>query len=174
MSDLVPLESLLPNMLSTQLLAADVYATFLGYAREHEFDLWRQMLHQELGHIRFIGMLMEEKDLPAVELPTVRLDVFRDLCKRARRFAAESAFERTLWALRVEHAQIDFGVEALAARQVGSSPDTPVYPGPVQDHYDDLLRWAERYRGAREVAVQIARIEEHLPGSTPSSRGSVQ
>lgn len=172
MGETLPLQELLPDLLSTQLLATDVYATFLKFAREHECDLWRQMLHQELGHIRFVGMLMEEEDLPAVELPAVRMDVFRDLCKRARTYAPESAFERTLWALRLEHAQIDFGVEALAARSVGGSPDTPVYPGPVEDHYAELLKWADRYRGAREVAVQIARIEEHLPRVREERPGS--
>lgn len=161
--DSIPLQDALPDMLSTQLLAADVYATFLKCAKGDECVLWEQMIQNELAHVRFVAMLMQEESIPDVTLPGVRLEVFRDLCERARTYASESAFERTLWALRLEHAQIDFGVEALAARSVGASPDTPVYPGPVEEHYAELLKWAERYRGAREVAVQIARIEEHLP-----------
>ncbi len=163
MTDTTPLVDALPEMLSTQLLAADVYATFICHSQAEEQELWRQMLQQELAHIRFVAMMMEEDTLPAVMLPAIRMSTFRDLCSRARQYAPESAFERTLWALRLEHAQIDFGVEALAAKTVGQSLDTPVYPGPVEEHYEQLLKWAERYRGAREIAVQIARIEEHIP-----------
>jgi hypothetical protein len=165
MADTVYLKDALPDLMSTQVLAVDVYATFMKCSKGHELELWLDMLQQELAHVRFIGMLLDSEEVPDVQLPGVKLDAFRDLCERARNYARESAFERTLWALRLEHAQIDFGVEALAIKSIGEAPGTPVYPQSVDEHYDKLLEWAERYRGAREVASQIARIEEHIPGS---------
>ncbi|MBN2711017.1 MAG: hypothetical protein JXR97_01085 [Planctomycetes bacterium] len=163
MGETLPLKEALPDLLSIQLLASDVYATFFKCAEGEEKEVWANMLQQELGHVKFVAMMMEEKNVPDIVLPVVKTEVFRDLCLRARTYATESAFERTLWALRLEHAQIDFGVEALAVRSIGDAPNTPVYPGPVESHYADLLKWAARYRGAREISVQIARIEEHLP-----------
>jgi hypothetical protein len=157
------LKDALPDMLSAQLLSADVYATFVKYSRGDERQLWLGMLANELSHIKFLGMLLEEEEVPDVSLPTIKLEAFREMYIRAQDFAAESAFERTLWALRMEHAEIDFAVESLAASIVSHSPNTPVYPGPMQHHYAKLLDWAQRYKGAHEISIQIARIEEHIP-----------
>jgi len=162
-SETVLLRDALPDLLITQLLASEVYATFLKCASEQEREMWREMLAGELSNIRFLAMLIEEESIPSLQLPQVKLDPFRELCARACEYAPQSAFERTLWALRLEHAEIDFGLEALAASVVGHAPETPVYPGHVQEQYGKLLAWAARYKGAREIAIQIARIEEHLP-----------
>lgn len=159
----ITLRQALPDLLSTQLLAANVYAAFVKHSRGDEQALWKRMLLEELAHIRFLAMMIEEDRLPEVLLPEVKTAAFLDLYERAQEAACESPFERTLWGLRLEHAEIDFGLESLAANTVGQSPDTPVYPGPLQDHYSALLDWAGRYRGAHEIAIQIARIEEHLP-----------
>jgi len=154
----------LPDLLSTQLLTADVYATFLRTAQaEEEKALWSRMLQEEFAHIRFVHMLMEEPTVPRLLLPEIKIGAFREIHGRALAFAEDSAFERILWALRVEHAEIDFGVEALAMDVLSRAPDTPVYPGPVREHYAGILQHAERYRGAKEVAAQMARIEEHFP-----------
>lgn len=166
MPDTVPLEEALPDLLATQLLAADLYATFLKYSTDDEQELWRSMLCAEFRHIKFIGMLIEEGNVPKVEIPPVKIEAFRDLYTKARFNAGQSAFERTLWALRMEHAEIDFGLETFASSVVSHSPDTRVYPGPTAIAYKKLLQWAERYKGAREIAIQIARIEEHIPQCT--------
>ncbi len=163
MPDEIMLQEALPEMLSIQLLAADVYVIFLGCAQGEEQRLWQKMLTEELSHIRFIAMLMEAETVPKVLMPSVKMDAFRQLYGRAQETAPRSAFDRMLWALRLEHAEIDFGVEALAAKRMEDAPDTPVYPGPIQDHYLGLLKWAERYQGAREIALQVARIREHIP-----------
>lgn len=161
------LAEVLPQMLSTQLLAADVYATFLLYARGNEGDVYHQLLKEELSHVRFVSMMLEEQSVPEVPLPEPSLDAFRHLCENARHAARHSPFERTLWALRLEHAEIDFGLESFVAIAVSEWPDTPVCPGPVTKHYLDLIEWARRYEAAREIAIQIARLEEHV-SSAPS------
>ncbi len=162
-NETISLQKALPDLLITQLMAAEVYVTFIKYSRNKELAVWHRMLASELSSIRFLSMLMEEKELPSLALPCVRLQTFCSLCERAREFAPQSAFERTLWALRLEHAEIDFGLEALSTNVVGHAPDTPVYPGSVETEYAHLLEWALRYKGAREIAIQIARIEEHMP-----------
>jgi hypothetical protein len=155
----------LPDLLSTQLLTADVYAAFYKAAVDDEEQaLWSRLLREEFAHIRFVSMMMEDAGVPRLVLPEVKIGAFREIHDRALTFAKDSAFERVLWALRLEHAEIDFGVEALAMDSIGRTPDTPVYPAPVREHYEGLLEYAARYRGAREIAAQMARIEEHLPG----------
>ena len=166
----ISLHEALPELLITQLLAADVYATFVKHSRNKARGIWQHMLASKLSSVRFISMLMEEENLPELVLPTIKLQAFRSLCERAREFAPHSAFERTLWALRLEHAEIDFGLEALSTNVVGHAPDTPVYPGNVEAEYVHLLQWAERYKGAREIAIQVARIEEHMPHAGDADR----
>ncbi len=163
-----PIRQILPDLLMTQLLAADVYATFVKWAEGEEEALWQEMLSTELSNVRFVGMLAEEEALPPLELPPVKIEAFRELCRNAREYATQSAFERTLWALRVEHAEIDFGLERLAANVVSHAPETPVYPGRLHEQYHRLLEWSQRYKGAREIAIQVARIEEHLPRMSDS------
>lgn len=167
-----PLREALPDMLSVQLMAADIYVTFLKYALNEEREMWKMMLAQELAHIRFVAMLIEDEPAANIYIPEIKIGPFREIYLRTMEAAGESAFERTLWALRLEHAQIDFGLETLAANVVGHMPGTPVYPGPMQEHYQTILEWAERYRGAREIAIQIARIEEHIPQSSSDQSSS--
>ncbi len=162
-SDVVELRTQLPDMLQTQLLAANVYAAYLKYAQGPERAVWERMLEEELSHIRFVAMMMEAEDVPTLGVSGVRMGAFKEMAERAALAANGSSFERTLWALRLEHAEIDFGLESLSNTAVGETPDTPVCPGPMKTHYARLLRWANRDRAAREVAAQITRIEEHLP-----------
>ncbi|MCX7935246.1 MAG: hypothetical protein N3A66_08320 [Planctomycetota bacterium] len=151
-------------LLSTQLLAADVYASFTRQTRdEEEAAFWQKMLFEELGHIRFAAMMLENGKPPPALLPEIRLSAFREIHERAVAIAADAVFDRVLWALRLEHAEIDFGVEALAMDKVGRSVAAPVYPSPLREHYECLLAYAARYRAAKEIAAQMARIEEHLP-----------
>jgi len=155
---------LLPDLLSTQLLAADVYAVFLRRSEEpYERELWRHLLLEEFAHIRFVGLLLESDRPPETPLPAVRLDAFREIHDRALQFAGDSPYERALWALRLEHAEIDFGVEAMAVEALGRDPSSPVFAGTVEEHYDRILRYAARFQGAREISLQIARIREHFP-----------
>ena len=59
MTEAVSLKDALPEMLTIQLLAADVYVTFFKESRGEERELWRRMLEQELSHVRFVAMLLE-------------------------------------------------------------------------------------------------------------------
>jgi len=156
-------------LLSTQLLAADVYAAFWRLTcDEKEGAFWQKMLFEELSHIRFAAMMIENEAWRSTGQLEIHLAPFREIHSRALAVAADAVFDRVLWALRLEHAEIDFGVEALAMDMVGRSLMAPAYPVPVREHYKCLLAYASPYRSVKEISVQMARIEEHLP---PSSSG---
>lgn len=157
-----------PALLSTQLLAADVYASFYRQTCDvEEAIFWQRMLFEELSHIRFAAMMMENEAQAVAAFPEIRLAPFREIHEHAIAVAAEAISDRILWALRLEHAEIDFGVEALAMDKVGRSAVAAVCAPPVREHYECLLAYAAPYRTAKEIAAQMARIEEHLPSRSP-------
>ncbi len=157
------LKDLLPDLLTSQLVAAEVYAMFVKYSEGREREVWWQMLREELAHVNFVSRVMEQDDLPEVDISEIRLDAIKHVAREALAYGGSSAYQRVLWGLRLEHAEIDFGLEALTLGKLSGHPDVPVYTSPLRDHYEILLSLAERYRAAQEISMQVARIREHLP-----------
>ena len=162
MTDSRTFREILPDLLATQLLAAEVYTLFISRSTGEEALLWRMMLLEELDHIRFLADLLEKDTTITADLPPVRLDIIRAIAERARTNGASSTLERVEEGLRLEHAEVDFGLEALVAKRLSVSAGVPGYAGRLEDHYRELLGYAMRYRASRDIGVQIARLEEHL------------
>lgn len=151
------------DVLTTQLQAAQVYATFMRYAEGEEHELWNIMFDEELLHARCISEGIRKEAGRTLPIEDLKPEAFRDIVFGAVQAAGESSYQRLLWALRLEHAEIDFGLER-AVQQILQR--NRIWPGDstMNDHYKRLLSWARRYDGAPDVAIQIARIEEHIPG----------
>jgi len=152
------------DVLTTQLQAAQVYATFMRYSESEELDLWHTMFDEELGHARCVSEGLRQTPMPVLPLDDLKPEAFRDIVFGAVQAAGESSYQRLLWALRLEHAEIDFGLEKAVQQILGRSRICSSHSATMFDHYRRLLEWARRYDGAPDVAIQISRIEEHLPG----------
>ncbi len=152
------------DVLTTQLQAAQVYATFMRYSEGEEFELWHIMFDEELGHAHCVSEGLRLKPIPELPLEDLKPEPFRDIVFGAVQSAGESSYQRLLWALRLEHAEIDFGLEKAVQQVLSRSHAGHGQSTTMIDHYRRLLEWARRYDGAPDVAIQISRIEEHLPG----------
>lgn len=166
---MVNVRELALDMLTTQLMAAKVYAAFLRRAPSSERPLWASMLRDEFEHAAYLAEL--QGGLPDVDKPScavVRLAPFRQAVNRALGHPHLTPLQRLVVALRLEHAEMDHGLESVALQ-----PDTreslalfgrkPPIDESLVNHYRTLLRAAAPFRDVAEIGAQMARILEHYP-----------
>lgn len=154
---------LLAPLLLTQLRAADVYARFYSHSGKDEAALWKKMLRHELDHIHYLDILFTH-ELPVEDiLPLIKVEKVVAVCERAIKEADISFRVRLEHALRLESAELDYGLEALAAHEVDKLHGSVPYPGRIEDHLRDLLIVARKYEADRGLGMLIARMEELFP-----------
>jgi len=169
----LPRNKVIADLVNTQMMAARVYLAFARITHGDEYNVWKTMLQHEIDHTDFLSGLFDGDSDDPVILPPVRYDLFRELAQRALLEKDLSAIQRVELALRIEHAEIDYGLEGLLLGRHGKSP-LPPYKEGVEHHYEALFSYASRYAAAPEIAIQIERIREHYPEirfrRTPSGR----
>lgn len=163
----------LPVLLTTQLMAAEVYARFIGMSGDDEKKMWMKMLNQEIDHINYLRNIMDSSMPEGLTLPFVNTARMNEVCERATLQGMNSFILRLEGALRVECAELDFGLEALAAKRFAARRLGIDYPGDIAKHLDDLVFHAKRYAASPNIGYQILRLEELYdssvrPGSTTS------
>ena len=154
-------DTALPLLLTTQLMAAEVYSRFITMTPdEAERKLWRTLLAEEVDHVVYLRNLMASP-LPAdLRFPFINADRMNDVCHRVTLQGMSSFILRLEGALRLECAELDYGLEALAAKRLAKHQLIVNYPGDIISHIDDLVYQAKRYRASPNIANQITRLEE--------------
>lgn len=156
---------MIPALLATQLMAAEVYARFLHVSSEGERELWKKMLEEELEHVEHLRKVLSSGIVPNIAIPEVNAERMRDSCDQVIRMGSDLFLLRLEGALRLECAELDYGLEGLAARRLRVVRTEFDYPGDISKHIGDLLQEAERYAESRNIGMQIRRLQELLETS---------
>ena len=164
MSEIPALEAV-PALLSTQLMAAEVYAYFLRVSSEGEQDLWKTLLDDELDHVAHLRQVLRDDSPAGLHLPDANADRMRESCEQIKAMGKELFLMRLEGALRLECAELDYGLEGLAARRLKRSHPASDYPGDISSHIMFLIGQAERYTHSRNIGLQIRRLRELLETS---------
>ncbi len=156
----MPIQDAIPSLMSTQLLTAEVYSLFLGLSREGEADLWKKLLMDELEHIEHVRNLLRI-DLPGdLSFPFINVERVRDVCARAAKNGEDLFLLRLEGALRIECAELDYGLEGLVAKRLEKKEVLPGYQGDITEHLSKLLSVAERYSMSPNIGLQMRRLTE--------------
>lgn len=150
----------LPALLATQLMAAEVYARFVGMSHNDERDLWSRMLAYEIEHVNYVNSLMTGSFTNDMRLPFANADRLNEVCERVTLQGMDSFILRLEGALRLECAELDYGLEALSAKRLARQNYLISYPGEIQAHLHELIRQARRYEASPNIAIQIVRLED--------------
>lgn len=149
-----------PALLVTQLMAAEVYSQFLNVSSAGEWDLWKRMLDDELDHIAHLRQVVGG-DLSFNHIfPTINIEKMRETCDQIIHMGEELFMMRLEGALRLECAELDYGLEGMAARRLKRKHPLIDYPGDIQEHISYLIKEAERYAESRNIGLQIRRLRE--------------
>lgn len=157
----------IPALLATQLMAAEVYSTFLHMSRDGEKFLWKRMLCDELEHVEYMRDLLFSERTLDFHLPFINVERMRETCNRVVEHGGELFLLRLEGALRLEIAELDFGLEGLVARKMKKNSLLSDYPGDIATHMDSLLNEARRYSESPNIGMQITRLTELLETSVP-------
>lgn len=163
MSEEIPAPAAVPALLATQLMAAEVYSYFLHVSSKDERDLWKKLLTEELEHISHLRQALENPP-PDLKLPEANAMRMREIRDQALGMGT-MFLTRLEGALRLESAELDFGLEGVAARRLKKSKSPFDYPGDILKHIMFLLDEAERYSESRNIGIQISRLHELLEAS---------
>ncbi len=150
----------MPALLITQLMSAEVYARFVSMAEGYEKDLWKKMLEGEISHVNYLRNVFDISLPDELTLPSVNIYRMEEVCDRVTLHGMDSFILRLEGALRLESAELDYGLESLSAKRFAEHDLIVHYPGDIAEHLDDLIRQARHYRASPNIAVQIARLEE--------------
>jgi|GEM_PF-3003209 hypothetical protein len=150
----------LPMLMTTQLMSAEVYSRFLHMGGEPERKLWSKMLGEEVDHIEYLRNVMNGPIPDDIDLPLVNIDRMNKVCERITLQGMDSFMLRLEGALRLECAELDFGLESLAAKKFAKENLIINYPGDINKHLDDLKFQAQRYAASPNISMQIARLSE--------------
>ncbi len=150
----------IPMLMTTQLMAAEVYSRFLHMGGEPEKKLWSKMLGEEVDHIEYMRNVMNSPIPDGKDLPRVNIDRMNKVCERITLQGMDSFMLRLEGALRLECAELDIGLEALAAKKFAKENLIINYPGDINKHLDDLKFQAKRYAASPNISMQIARLNE--------------
>lgn len=158
------------TLLTTQLMAAEVYAHFLRVSSRSEHELWGNMLNHELEHIEELRGLLRSDSEVAIDLPEINLVRLREITNQIIDSGSEQFILRLEGALRLESAELDYGLEGMAVRrihrQVGLQNDIPA----IRSHIKLILDTAKRYSGARNIDLLIRRLQELTEASTTDTQ----
>lgn len=158
------------TLLSTQLMAAEVYAHFLRVSSQGEHELWGCMLDHELEHIEELRGLLRSNQTVNIELPAINLTKLREITSQIIDMGNDQFILRLEGALRLESAELDYGLEGMAVRrlhrQIELQNDIPA----IRTHINVLLETAKRYAGARNIALLIRRLRDLTDASTTDTQ----
>lgn len=169
MNEHADMHTAVPVLLTTQLMAAEVYSRFITMSHRDERELWSNMLADEVEHITYINSLMADSFPPDMRLPFVNANRLNDVCERVMLQGMDSFILRLEGALRLECAELDYGLEALAAKRLARGEYLVSYPGEIEAHLNELILQARRYEASPNIALQIARLEELYDASVKST-----
>lgn len=165
MASATPVRVTLSALLSTQLLAAEVYAHFLALSSAGEEELWKKLLEDELDHVAHIGELLNGTLPVRMALPAVNVEKMREICAQAAKMGDELFLLRLEGALRLESAELDYGLEGLMARRLERTALASGYRFDVSAHLGHLLEASERYMESPNIGLQVRRLRELLETS---------
>ncbi len=158
----MPIREAVPALLSTQLLTAEVYSRYMALSSEGERDLWKKMLFDELEHIEHLRRLMRMELPPELTFPYINVERVRDVCRHAAEIGGSLFLLRLEGALRVECAELDYGLEGLVARRLERREIVPGYSGDIAGHLRELLDQTGRYASSPNIGLQMRRLTELL------------
>lgn len=150
----------IPALLATQLMAAEVYARFLHLSRDEETVLWKKMLTDELDHIDLLKKLILSETELAFALPDVGVQRMAVVGAQIAKTGTDYFLLRLEGALRLECAELDFGLEGLVAKKLAKNDILPEYAGEVALHLNRLLTEAERYAASVNIDMQMRRLKD--------------
>lgn len=169
MEHAAPADAGLPALLSTQLLAAEVYAYFLTVSSQSERALWGKLLEDELEHVFHVRSVLHREIPEGIELPAANTEKMRETCAFVTRQGGELFLLRLEGALRLECAELDYGLEGLLARRLSKSTLIPDYRFDIMKHLLYLLDTSERYMESPNIGMQVRRLHELLETSLRDS-----
>lgn len=162
MSEDMPFQDALPALLATQLLAAEVYTHFLRLSSDREENLWRKMLDDELDHVDHLRRVLRIEIAVSSPFPHINVPRVRETCEAAKQNGSSYFLLRLEGALRLECAELDFGLEGLTAKRLEKSYNLPNYSGDIAEHLDFLMAETERYAESPNIGRQRQRLIELL------------
>ena len=174
MHDKTNMETALPVLLTTQLMAAEVYSRFVSMTEGEERDLWKMMLAEEVDHIVYLRNVMSTSFPQNMSLPFVNADRIAEVCERATLHGMTSFMLRLEGALRLECAELDYGLEALAAKRLSKSDLIIDYPGNIVKHLDDLMYYAKKYQASPNISRLITRVEDLYESSVSGTTAIIR
>lgn len=151
-------------------MAAEVYSTFLNMSSDAEAHLWKKMLSDELDHVEHLKKLLDSNISADLILPDVNIAAMRSSCDRIAAHGNNLFLLRLEGALRLECAELDYGLEGVVARKMEKSALMPSYPGDVSTHIMYLLDEAKRYSVSPNIGRQIGRLTDLLETCMRSTR----
>jgi hypothetical protein len=155
----MPACTALPALLATQLLSAELYSHFAYLSSGEEWELWAGMLRDEMDHTNHLHRLFESSIPSSLTFPAINVERLRDAAQWAHQHS-ELFLQRLEGALRLECAELDYGLEGLVARRLEKKHLLPDYPGDVRAHITTLLETAERYAASPNIGLQASRLRE--------------
>lgn len=161
----MPISVAIPSLLATQLLAAEVYSHFLSLSSDLEAALWKKMLLDEMEHAEHLKNLLDLELPRDLTVPYINVERVREMCEQVGMYCSETFLLRLEGALRLESAELDYGLEGFTAKKLCKSDLVPDYPGDVNEHVGFLLAEAERYSESPNIGLQIIRVKEILDTS---------
>lgn len=161
----VPARTALPSLLTTQLLASEVYAEFLRLSSDNEAFLWKRLLDEELEHVACLRRLMHEYIPYDLTFPVVNVEKMRELAGHLIRAGGELFLMRLEGALRLESAELDYGLEGLIAKRLEKNNMILDFVGDITEHITFLLGEARRYAESPNINRQMRRLADLLETS---------
>ena len=178
MEDEIPATVAVPALLATQLMAAEVYAHFLELSSSDEGILWKKMLASELEHIEHVRKVLYMEEELECDLPEINLAKVAQTRDHVIRNGSELFMLRLEGALRMECAELDYGLEGLMARRLEGESGASRYPHDIASHLEDLIKEARRYSESPNIGLQLTRLVDilatALPGDYPLHRPSAR
>ncbi|MCC8189280.1 MAG: hypothetical protein LIP77_01415, partial [Planctomycetes bacterium] len=98
----------------------------------------------------------------------------RATCDQVRLHGSGSFLLRLEGALRLECAELDYGLEGLAARRLTRDRPLAEYAEEIIDHVRYLLREAKRYAQSANIGLQRRRLAELLETSLSSPTTTIE
>lgn len=150
----------IPALLTTQLMAASLYSRYYSLASREEKPLWHKMLFDELGHVDYLHSIFDDEFPGDIFIPFINDDRIGAVCEQAVILGADSFLLRLEGALRLECAELDYGLEAFAAKRLVQFNSLVDYPGEIREHIEELVNHAKTYQASPNIGNLIARLEE--------------